>query len=232
MNPLYRLFGYARPYRGRLATAIVAMVFYAAASAGVAWLIKPLFDGVLPTGDGFAAWSTAVLIVYGVKGAGAYASTFLMTDIGQRVVRDVRDRLFRHILDQSASFFSRKTTGQLMSRITNDVNQIQQVVSETVGDLMREGFSLVGFAAYLFYRDWKLALVAVTGAPVVLYPLVRLASASGARREGARRNWSTCRTSRPRHSRATGSSRHSARRPTRRADFAAHRSGFTEPTSR
>jgi len=174
VNPLYRLFGYARPYRGRLAAAIVAMLFYAAASAGVAWLIKPLFDEVLPSGEEFAAWSVAVLIVYTVKGAGAYASTYLMTDIGQRVVRDVRDRLFRHILDQSASFFSRKTTGQLMSRITNDVNQIQQVVSETVGDLMREGFSLVGFAAYLFYKDWKLALVAVTGAPIVIYPLVRL----------------------------------------------------------
>ncbi len=174
MNPLHRLFGYARPYRGRLAAAIVAMLFYAAASAGVAWLIKPLFDAVLPSGEEFAAWSVAVLIVYTVKGAGAYASTYLMTDIGQRVVRDVRDRLFRHILGQSASFFSRKSTGQLMSRITNDVNQIQQVVSETVGDLMREGFALVGFAAYLFYKDWKLALVAVTGAPIVVYPLVRL----------------------------------------------------------
>ena len=96
-----------------------------------------------------------------------------MTDIGQRVVRDLRDQLFRHILDQSATFFSRRTTGQLMSRITNDVNQVQQAVSETIGDLLREGLSVVGFAAYLFYMDARLALVAVTGAPLVVYPLVR-----------------------------------------------------------
>ena len=70
-----------------------------------------------------------------------------MTDIGQRVVRDLRDRLFRHILDQSAAFFSRHTTGRLMSRITNDVNQVQQAVSETIGDLMREGLALVGIVA-------------------------------------------------------------------------------------
>ena len=62
-----------------------------------------------------------------------------MTDIGQRVVRDVRNQLFGHILNQSAAFFSRRTTGQLMSRITNDVKQVQQAVSETIGDLLREG---------------------------------------------------------------------------------------------
>ncbi len=173
MNPLQRLLGYARPYRGRFVAATAAMVLYAAATAAVAALIRPVIDKVLPEGTGLRAWCMALLTVYIVKGASAYASTYLMTDIGQRVVRDLRDRLFRHILDQSATFFSRRTTGQLMSRITNDVNQVQQAVSETIGDLLREGLSVVGFAAYLFYVDWRLALVAVTGAPLVVYPLVR-----------------------------------------------------------
>jgi subfamily B ATP-binding cassette protein MsbA len=148
------------------------MAIYAASSAAVAKLIQPLFDDVLRDPDNLPWWSTQVLVVYALKGLGAYAATFLMTDIGQRVVRDLRDQLFRHILDQSASFFSRKTTGQLMSRITNDVNQVQQAVSETLGDLLREGLTLVGFAIYLFIVDWRLALVAVTAAPIVAYPLV------------------------------------------------------------
>jgi subfamily B ATP-binding cassette protein MsbA len=173
VNPLQRLFGYARPYRGRFAAAVAAMLFYAAATAGVASLIQPVIDQVLPTGIGLSTWCLELLAVYVVKGLGAYASTFLMTDIGQRVVRDLRDRLFRHILDQSATFFSRNTTGSLMSRITNDVNQVQQAVSETIGDLMREGLALVGLAGYLFYKDARLALVAVTGAPLVVYPLIR-----------------------------------------------------------
>jgi ATP-binding cassette, subfamily B, bacterial MsbA len=173
VNPLQRLLGYARPYRGRFVAASAAMVLYAAATAAVAALISPVIDKVLPQGTGLRSWCTKLLIVYVVKGASAYASTYLMTDIGQRVVRDLRDRLFRHILDQSASFFSRRTTGQLMSRITNDVNQVQQAVSETIGDLLREGLSVIGFAAYLFYVDARLALVAVTGAPLVVYPLVR-----------------------------------------------------------
>ena len=79
MNPLHRLFGYARPYRGRFAVAIAAMVVYAAATAAVAYLIKPVIDKVLPKGEDLFAWCSALLIVYVVKGLGAYASAFVMT---------------------------------------------------------------------------------------------------------------------------------------------------------
>ena len=174
MNPLQRLLGYARPYRGRFAAALAAMLVYAAASAGLVTLIKPITDRVLPAQFDFRFWAGAILAVYFFKGVGAYFSVYLMTDIGQRVVRDIRSRLFRHILGQSAGFFGRQTTGKLMSRITNDVSQVQQAVSETIGDLLREGLALVGFAVVLFIIDYKLALVCVTGAPIVVYPLVRL----------------------------------------------------------
>ena len=174
MNPLHRLIAYARPYRGRFAAALVAMVIYAAANAGVTYQIKPMIDRVLTGQLAFAAFAWAVIGGYILKGLGGYFSTFLMTDIGQRVVRDIRNQLFRHILDQSAGFFARSTTGSLMSRITNDVNQIQQAVSETLGDLLREGLSLVGFGALLFWLDWQLAMVTVFLAPLAIHPLVRL----------------------------------------------------------
>jgi subfamily B ATP-binding cassette protein MsbA len=97
-----------------------------------------------------------------------------MSDVGQRVVMDVRNRLFRHMLNQSAAFFARRSSGQLMSRITSDVGQIQQAVSETLGDLLRESLAMVGYLALLFHYDAKLALVFLTGAPLVMYPLARL----------------------------------------------------------
>jgi subfamily B ATP-binding cassette protein MsbA len=154
--------------------AFAAMLLYGAGSAAVAYLVKPIIDEALPGGGDLPFWATAILVAYFAKGLGAYFSAFLMTDIGQRVVRDLRDQLFRHTLDQSAEFFSQRTTGQLMSRVTNDVSQVQQAVSETIGDLLREGLALIGYAALLFYWDYKLALVCVTGAPLVVYPLVRL----------------------------------------------------------
>lgn len=175
-HPLRRLFGFSRPYRGTFIAAFAAMLVYAAASAGVALLVKPIIDKVLPGQAGwpFRYWAALIILTYLAKGIGSYFSTYLMTDVGQRVVRDVRDRLFRHILDQSATFFSQRTSGQLMSRITNDVNQVQQAVSETIGDLLREGLTAVGYAVAMFYFEWRLALVAMVGAPIVVYPLVRL----------------------------------------------------------
>ena len=183
MTAFHRLLRYARPYRGRFLAALLAMMVYAVASATLALLIKPLTDKVLPQRvDAFVwgipidlkTWGIAVLIVYLFKGLGAYFSAYLMTDIGQRVVRDLRNDLFRHILNQSAAFFGRRTSGQLMSHMTNDVNQVQNAVSETVGDLIREGLALLGYTVALFYLDYRLALVVVTGTPVVVYPLVRL----------------------------------------------------------
>ncbi|OFW16801.1 MAG: hypothetical protein A3H29_17735 [Acidobacteria bacterium RIFCSPLOWO2_02_FULL_67_21] len=174
MTVFFRLFEYARPHRARLAWALVAMVVYGAASAGIAALIQPIFDEVLPSRQSLLPIAATILVVYLVKGVSAYVSGYLMTDVGQRVVRDLRNVLFRHILGQSVAFFSVQTTGRLMSRITNDVGQVQRSVSETIGDLTRESLALVGFAALLFYYDARLALVCLTGAPLVVYPLVRL----------------------------------------------------------
>jgi subfamily B ATP-binding cassette protein MsbA len=174
VNPFLRLLRYARPYRPRLLGALAAMVAYAAASAWVAYLIKPIFDSVLRTGTGLELVALAIVGAYLVKGLGSFGSTYLMTSVGQLVVRDIQNQLFRHVLGQSAGFFARRTTGQLMSRLSHDVAQIQLAVSQTLGDLLRESLALVGYAAVLFYYDARLALVCLTGAPVVVYPLVRL----------------------------------------------------------
>ena len=174
MNEFTRLLQYARPYRGRIVAALAAMVVYAAGSAAQPLLVQRIFDDVLRDAGAVKDVAFLILLAYFVKGGGAYASGFLMADVGQRVVRDLRNKLFRHTLDQSAAFFARRTSGQLVSRITNDVNQVQSVVSDTTADLIRESLAIVGFAATLLYIDWRLALVCLTAAPLVVYPLVRL----------------------------------------------------------
>ena len=174
MNEFRRLLEYTRPYRGRLTAAFVAMVFYGIATFYLAKLIKDIVDDVLVKQHRVLEVMAVLVAVYLVKGLSAYLSAYWMTDVGQLVVRDVRDRLFSHILGQSAAFFARRTSGQLLSRVTSDVNQIQQAVSETIGDLIREGLALIGYVGLLFYTDARLAVVCLTSAPVVVYPLVRL----------------------------------------------------------
>jgi len=170
----FRLLRYARPYRARLIGALAAMVLYAGAAAGVVYLLTPIFDKALVDPTQLGPIALAIVGVYLTKGLGAYLSSYLMTDVGQLVVRDLRNQLFGHVLGQSAAFFSRRSTGQLMSRVNNDVAQVQQAVSQTVGDLIREGMALLAYVGLLFYYDARLALVCLTGAPVLIYPLVRL----------------------------------------------------------
>jgi subfamily B ATP-binding cassette protein MsbA len=174
VNEFLRLLRYALPYRGRLTVALLSMFVYAAGSAYLAYIIKPIFDQVLPARQELGRVATAMLVAYFLKGLGAYLSGYLMTDVGQRVVMDLRNQLFGHILGQSAAFFTRKTSGQLISHITNDVSQVQMAVSETMTDLVRESLAVVGYAGLLFWLDWKLAIVCMTAAPLIIYPLVRL----------------------------------------------------------
>jgi ATP-binding cassette, subfamily B, bacterial MsbA len=173
-SPLKRLFAYSRPYRGRLAWAIVGMLVYAIGTAGLPALIKLIIDKVLPNQQYLAFTAWAIVGLYLLKGVGSYGSSYLMADVGQRTVMDLRNALYRHILGQSAGFFAHGATGKLLSRINNDVGQVQQVVSETAADLARESLALVGYSALLLYYDARLTIVCLTSAPLIVYPLVRL----------------------------------------------------------
>jgi subfamily B ATP-binding cassette protein MsbA len=174
MDTFSRLVRYAAPHRMLIAGATLAMLVYGAASAAQAWLIKPIIDDVLRNQTSLQFVAVAILIAYFFKGVGGYFSSYLMDDLGHRVVMRLRNDLFAHLLNQSATFFSRQTTGALLSRINNDVAQVHRAVAETFGDLARESLALVGFAVLLVYYDTGLALLCLTGAPLAIYPLVRL----------------------------------------------------------
>jgi subfamily B ATP-binding cassette protein MsbA len=171
---LQRLFRYATPYRGRMAWAVVGMLVYATGTAGLPYLIKPIFNDVLPRQQDVAFVAWAIVGVFLLKGIGSFASSYLMASVGQRVVMDIRNALYRHILDQSAGFFAHGATGRLLSRINNDVGQVERAVSETAADLARESLAVVGLSALLFYYDARLTIVCLTGAPLIIYPLIRL----------------------------------------------------------
>ncbi len=174
MDPLLRLLRYAAPHRLVIGGAIAAMLVYGAASAALAYLVTPILDKVLPARESLATVGAAIIGAYIAKGVGSFLSSYWMDDLGHRVVMTLRTQLFEHVLGQSAAFFSRRSTGQLLSRVNNDVGQVQRAVSETVGDLARETLTVIGYAGLLVYFDAGLALVCLTAAPLVVYPLSRL----------------------------------------------------------
>ena len=195
-HPLKRLFGYAKPYRGRLILAIVAMVVYAAGDAGQAFLIKPIVDKTLRFGDGLAlmAWGDRRRVLP----QGRRLVRVVVPDDGRR---PARRRWTCATSSTATSSDSRPRssrsarTGQLMSRISNDVAQVQQAVSETIGDLARESLAAIVLAGYLFYIDARLTLVLPDRrAAHRLSARPARAGVCAGRRGAARRRSSTSRT--------------------------------------
>jgi subfamily B ATP-binding cassette protein MsbA len=184
-----RLFEYTRPYRGRLLLSWLATGGYAAAGAALVSQMKPIFDEALPTGTNVGRISFVILGLYVAKGVCSYLSTTLVADAGQHAVTDLRNRLYEHILKQSFAFLGRSTTGSLMSHITTDVERIQAAVSELAGDLLKEGLTILGLLAVLFYMDWRLALLSLVGMPLAFHPLLRLGQRLRASNETSLRRW-------------------------------------------
>src|SRR6185436_2738235 len=169
-----RLFVYTRPYRSLLIIAWLATTGYAAAGAGLAHMVQPIFDDVLIRNLNVVPVAITIVLLYVVKGVCSYLSTTLVASVGQRAVTDLRNALYKHVLNQSFTFLGRTSTGSLMSHITTDVERIQAAVSEVAGDVLKEGLAVVGLLVILFMKDWRLAVFSLVVMPAAFYPLVRL----------------------------------------------------------
>ncbi|MFH1655419.1 MAG: ABC transporter ATP-binding protein [Candidatus Omnitrophota bacterium] len=117
------------------------------------------------------AWSVLALFLF--KGLFSFLQGYLMSDIGQRVIRDVRLILYRKLQDLSLDFYSQKRTGELISRITNDVKTIENAVSYGVTDLFYQSFQIMLFTLIIFAIHWKMALIALVLFPLVAIPTVK-----------------------------------------------------------
>ena len=157
MDTFFRLLRYAAPHRMLIAGATLAMLVYGAASAAQAWLIKPIIDDVLRNQSSLQFVAVAILIAYFFKGVGGYFSSYLMDDLGHRVVMRLRNDLFRHLLNQSAAFFSRRTTGSLLSRINNDVAQVHRRSRKPLATWRGSRSRLSAWQRFSFIttRDWR-----------------------------------------------------------------------------
>ena len=111
-----------------------------------------------------------VFVIFG-RGLFTFLSSFLMKAVGNKIVKSMRDDLYGHILYQSSSYFDHITTGDIMSRLTNDVDKIQQAVSSAMSDMIEESFILLALLVQLFVTDWILALSVFVITPLAVIPL-------------------------------------------------------------
>jgi len=174
MDVYKRLLILAKSQIPRFLLAAVCMAIVGGSTAAAAFLVKPALDDIfLNRKETSLYWiPAAVIIVYLVKGAANYGQHVLMNYIGNRIVADLRSVLYRNIQIQSLSFFTKNPTGTLISRVLNDVSVIYITVSNSVTSLFKDTFTLIALIGVVFYRDWKLALIAMTIFPLAIYPIV------------------------------------------------------------
>ncbi|MDI6725916.1 MAG: lipid A export permease/ATP-binding protein MsbA [Smithellaceae bacterium] len=175
MDIFKRLLRLAKPHWAKFLLAAACMVGVGASTSSMAFLVKPVLDEIfLEKNQSAIHWlPLLIILVYFVKGLCTYLQHILMSFIGQRVVADLRARLYRQIQVQPLSFFTGNPTGVLISRITNDVSYIQGAVSEAVTSLFKDTFTLAFLIFVVFYRDWQLALVAMLIFPLTVYPIAK-----------------------------------------------------------
>lgn len=167
-----RLLTYSRPYYGRIGLAMVGSLAVAGVDVASAQLVRPLVDKVLAAGNYYLV-NLVPFIIIGlalVKGAGRYIQEYFIKTAGQLVVQDIRNDLYSHTMGLSMRYYSRNTTGGLMSRILNDVGMLQRSAADILVETVREVFALVGLTASAFYSDWKLACVAFLVLPAAIVP--------------------------------------------------------------
>ena len=155
---------YLAPYYARLLMAVVLMAIAAAMTAAVAQLMQPILDDVLggQKTEIIIPVSLAVMAVFIVRGLTTYGHTIMMSYISQSIVADIQRDLCNHFLTLDLGFFHDNPSGQLISRVVNDVQVMRMAITDTLTGFGKSVLTLIFLVAVMFYQDWKLSLAAFT----------------------------------------------------------------------
>ena len=165
-----RLLKYCTPYKKRLIYAICCMVLSALFGILPPWLIKNVVDDVLIRKETFMLnlLCLSVVILYILKAVFAYGNLYLMTWIGQKIVIDIRLELYDRTQRLSLATLYSKRSGEFLSRITNDVATLQNILASTIVDLVVQGCTFIGIIGLLIFLNWRLTLATFIILPVAV----------------------------------------------------------------
>ena len=169
MKNYLRLLAYIKPYKKRLAAAVVCIIMAAGANLYLPWIIKDMIDDVLMSKDMLMLnlIAAGILVVMFTRGVFYYGQSYLVSYVGQRVIIDVRSVLFRKFQKMPLSYYDRQQTGTVMSYITNDVSAMQSAIVDNLIELVTESSILIGSLGMMIYLDWKLSLLTLMTIPLV-----------------------------------------------------------------
>lgn len=171
-----RLLAYTRPYWPYMGLSVLGFVLYAAMGSAMAKLMEFFINGLNARNTEFLLWVPVLLVasrlLYGV---GGFLGNFYIARVGLGVVNDLRKQLFNRLLFLPSPYYDHHNSGELISLITYNIQQVTGSVTTAVKTLLRDGLSVIGYLGYLFYHNWKLTFMLLIIAPI-LAAIVHLAS--------------------------------------------------------
>ncbi|MEQ1803450.1 MAG: lipid A export permease/ATP-binding protein MsbA [Gammaproteobacteria bacterium] len=178
-----RLLSFARPHWGVFIVAAIGMAFYAATDTGFAWLVKQLLasidapvDTLDPQAELIRRWlPLGIMVLFLVRGASEFATTYSLGWIGRQVIKSVRALVFDKFLHLPTRFYDAASTGNLLSKLTFNIEQMAAAASNVVTVLIRDSLTAVGLVAYMVYLSPPLSAFVFVAAPLLAL-LIRVLS--------------------------------------------------------
>ncbi len=173
-----RLLGYARPYLGTFMVGVAGMALFAATDALLAYLVKIFLGGAFVERDPRVIWIVPLGAVglFFLRGVGDYVSTYFPASVGRRIIKALRGELFAKYLRLPVAWFDATSTGEMLSRLTFNIEQVAEATTNAVTVLIRDTLTIVALLGYLFWVNWQLAAFAITLAPLISWLIRRINS--------------------------------------------------------
>lgn len=171
-----RFYPYIKNYYLYFFIAFLATLLTAACTAWGTYLVKPVLDDIFIKKDTqmLVFLPFLVVLAYFGKSFGMYVQMYFMNYIGLDIVRKIRDRMLGHLLKMEMEFFNKMRSGELISRITNDIGLIRASVSNFLAEFVRESLTVIGLIGVVIYQSPKLAVVGLVIMPLAIYPLATI----------------------------------------------------------
>ncbi len=166
-----RLWQFIRLYKSGLIVAVIALVINAISDTYMISLLKPLLDEGFGNADSdfLRTLPLIIFVMMFIRGTSGFVSTYCLSWVSGNVVMLVRRMVFNHFMQMPVSYFDKEKTGNLLSRITYDSEQVSAATSQALVSIVREGASIIGLLVLMFYNSWQLSLVLFAVAPVVAW---------------------------------------------------------------
>ncbi len=165
----FRLLNYVKPYWRIFAISLLGMVVVASTEPLVPALMKPMLDGTFVHKDQamMRIVPAVIILIFLVRGIATYVGTVAISWVGNKLVMDLREEMFRKLLCLPTGYYDEHATGSLLSKLTFDVTQVTNAATVVVTISVRDSIVMVGLLGWLFYLNWKLTLLTLLMAPVI-----------------------------------------------------------------